>query len=156
MDNDSLFFPFEHIGDGLFDADGDGALTGFETAMRDGALFAALEETDGDNDPTSDDDDDWDDGSASGLDVEFETSRTFGVGTPLGKRRAQARRWAEQLETLADMISNEAIDVDADAADAEGDRWDKLNWFSEHLQDAETALRDAAEFLNYAADGWVF
>ena len=43
MKNDSFFFPFDLPGDGLFDSDNDGQLTGFETAFRDAVIMTALD-----------------------------------------------------------------------------------------------------------------
>ena len=58
MKNDSFLFPFSLPGDGIFDSDNNGQLTGFETAFRDAAIVTALDYLLGDD---TDDDEDFDD-----------------------------------------------------------------------------------------------
>ena len=184
MDNDSMFFPFEHIGDSLFDSDGDGALTGFETFVRDTALFDAMEDAEKaasnsaptlyssptitptihhnmtvedvyDEEAVADADDGVDDGFDAGLDVTFDDS-VDPIHLSLGRRRAQARRWSAQLEELAFMMQSQADWAEFDMADADGAQWDRLDCFTTQMHDAVSAVQDAIDALNEAADSRLY
>ena len=168
--SDDSFFPFDPIGDDLFDFDGDGKTDPFEMTLgmelfidrpTDDAdddpdfgidAYDGSAEDDGGDEADCDEDDCDEDDYDPKLDARFD--EPFDFSPSIGRRRAQARRWASQLEKLAEQLADYSTDTDIDAIDADGDRWEQLDWLSDHLQQAETAVREAAELLSEAADGW--
>ena len=151
MKNDSPLFPLDHLGDSLYDMNGDGELTGFETMLRDSDILNEMEddeeeahaeqswrvEDDGDNDDFEDEEDD----ELNALLSTFSQS--------LNKRKDVIEKLRGKLDSIADKLDEIAgeLEYEAEDLDDDSDRRTDMESFADALNEALDPLRDAIRTL---------
>ena len=150
MKNDSPLFPFHHLGDSLYDLNGDGELTGFETMLRDSDILCEMEEGEADApaEQTWDDEDEVDDDFEDEEDEELNALlSTF--SNSLNRRKDVVEKLRAKLDSIADKLDEIAgeLEYEAQDLDDDSDRRSDMESFADTLNDAIDPLRDAIRTL---------